>query len=166
MIDREGMKGRGRYTVEHRRDGKVISREVVKNLIVNEGIDHILNTEFCGGQQVSNWYLAPFKNNYQPVSTDKAATLPAAAGESTAYTGGTRQAFTAVEGQQQVSNQASAATFTFNDTQTIYGAFLASAQAQQSTQGVLFSAAQFATPKNVVSGDQLVLTYSLALSSQ
>jgi hypothetical protein len=48
---------------------------------------------------------------------------------------------------------------------TIYGAFLASASAKSATSGVLFSAARFGTPKNVVDEDQLLLTYTFTASS-
>lgn len=144
------------------RDGVVIDEFETRNIVVNEGLDHILSVCFTGAPQVTSWYLAPYGNNYVPVSTDKAATIVGNAGEVTKYAGTTRAAFNATEANQQVTNAGGVATFTFNDTATIYGAFLASAGQQNSTQGVLFSAAQFSSPKNVVSGDQLLLTYTFA----
>lgn len=164
-MDGGGLKAKGRYHVEHWRDGELLSKEDVSNLIVNQGLDHILAVEFAQGQQVTQWYLAPYTNNYVPVAGDTAQSIVNVSGEATGYSGGSRQPYVAVEGQQQVTNAAQAATFSFTASLTIYGAFLISSQGQQSTQGTLFSAAQFSTPKSVVNGDQLVLTYSFAAGS-
>ena len=141
------------------RDGKVIDEWEEHNLIVNQGLDHILSTEFCGTTQIQSWYLAPFDNNYVPVATDTAASISANAGEITGYSGSGRLAFTPTESAQQATNAASPATFTFTAPFNIYGMFLISSQAYNSTAGVLFAAAQFATPKPVAIADQLVITY-------
>ena len=57
------------------------------------------------------------------------------------------------------------ATFTFNATKSIYGAFLVSNATKGGTAGTLFSAARFSAAKSVVAGDQLLLTYSFTASS-
>lgn len=157
----------GVFHVEHVRAGEVIEREDIHNLVVNQGLDHILNTEFTGSAQVAQWYLGIFEGNYTPVPTVTAATISQAATESTAYQEGNRQAFTpAASNGQSVTNSASKATFTINAQKNIYGAFLASAQALSATTGVLFSAAKFAAAKAVNPGDQLILTYTFNAASQ
>ena len=147
------------------REGKLIDAFEVHNLIVNQGLDHILNTEFLSTAQITAWYMAPFTNNYTPVGTDTATSIVSNAGETNAYSGSTRQPYTATEATQQVTNAASPANFTFTSALTIYGAFLASASAMMATTGVLFAAAQFATPKVVAVGDQLLLTYAFGAAS-
>lgn len=156
----------GRFHIDHVRDGKVIGTEDVTNLVVNEGLDHVLNTVFHSGTQVATWFLGLFEGNYTPVATVGAATIAAAATETTAYTETQRQEYNegAASGQS-ITNSANKATFTMNATKTIYGAFLASNATKSSTSGVLFSAARFATPKQVVTDDQLLLTYTFNASS-
>ena len=147
------------------RDDEVIDEFEVHNLIVNQGLDHILNTEFMATPQITAWYMAPFVNNYVPVGTDTATSIVANAGETNAYGGTTRQPYTGVEGGQQITNAAAPANFTFTAALTIYGAFLISSSAMMATTGVLFAAAQFTTPKVVAAQDQLLLTYAFGAAS-
>jgi len=64
-----------------------------------------------------------------------------------------------------VTNSASKASFSINNTATVGGAYLASAAS--GTSGTLFSAADFQSPgdRSVVSGDVLTVTYSFSLSA-
>lgn len=155
----------GTFTGVHLRDGKVIDEWEDHNLVVNQGLDHILATEFGGGTQITSWFMAPFGNNYNPVGTDTAASIVANAGEVTAYTASTRVPYVGVEGGQQVTNSASPANFTFTGAATIYGAMLISSSAQGSTAGVLFAAALFATSKVVANTDVLLITYAFGAVS-
>lgn len=152
----------GKYGVEIIRNGISLGYEEFSNIVVNEGLNHILNVVFNGASQVATWYLAPFEGNYTPLATDTAATIVASSTECTAYTESTRQAFVEVTSTaQSTTNSASRATFTFNATKTIYGAFLASVSTKSSTSGTLISAAKFSTSKVVDSTDQLLLTYTI-----
>ena len=148
------------------RDGKVIDEWEDKNLVVNEGLNAVLNIMFHGDTQITTWYIAPFEGNYTPVATVTAATITAASTECTAYDEATRQSYDeAAASSQSITNSASRATFTFNATKTIYGAFLVSASAKSATTGTLMSAARFSSSKSVVDNDQLLLTYTFTASS-
>ena len=156
----------GRFHIEHIRNGEVIEREDVTNLVVNEGLDHVLNTVFHAGTQVAAWYLGLFEANYTPVATVTAATIAAASTECTSYTEPSRQEYKeGAASAQSITNSADKATFTMNATKTIYGAFLVSNATKGATSGVLFSAARFASPKQVTTDDQLLLTYTFNASS-
>lgn len=156
----------GHYTGQIIRDGRVIDEWGFDNLVVNEGLNYLNDVMFFAVAATTTWYLGVFEGNYTPVSTVTAATITAASTECVAYSETTRQAFTTIASAAQVTTNAAArATFTFNATKTIYGAFLASASAKSATTGKLFSAAQFAASKAVVSGDQLLLTYTFTSSS-
>lgn len=166
FVPEAGLVMGGRYDCELVRDGKVIDRWSDHNLIVNEGLNHILNVELHGDTQITTWYIAPFEGNYTPVATVTAATITAAATECTAYDETTRVAYNeAAASSQSMTNSANKATFTFNATKTIYGAFLVSAVAKSATTGTLFSAARFSSSKSVVDDDQLLITYTLTASS-
>ena len=148
------------------RAGRVIDLWDEPNLVVNEGLNHLLDVYFNGTSPVTTWYLAPFEGNYTPVAGDTAATFPASATECTAYSQATRVAYvSAAAASQNVTNTASPATFTFNATKTIYGASLVSVSTKSATTGKLFAAARFSASKAVVSSDQLLITYSFTASS-
>lgn len=156
----------GIFSCEHIRDGEVIDAWEDHNLVVNEGLNHILDVQFHAATQITTWYLAPFEGNYTPVATLTAATVTAAATECTAYDEATRVEYVeAAPAAQAITNSASKATFTFNATKTIYGMFLGSASAKSATSGKLFSAARFSASKAVVAADQLLVTYTFTASS-
>lgn len=166
LVPSSGLVAKGWYNGKIVRDGKVIDEWEDSNLVVTEGLNHILSIELAAGTQITNWYLAPYEGNYTPVAGVTAATIAAASTECTAYTSSTRVAWTpgAASGGV-ISNSGSPATFTFNATKTIYGAFLISNSTKSATSGTLFSASLFSSSKSVVNLDQLILTYSFTLTS-
>ena len=147
------------------RDDELIDEWESHNLIVNQGLDHILSVEFTGVAQITQWYLAPFINNYVPVGTDTAASISSNSGETSTYSGSGRIPYVGVESTQQVTNAASPASFTFTAPETLYGAFMISSSAFNATTGVLFAASQFPTPKSVAAADVLLLTYAFGAAS-
>jgi hypothetical protein len=149
-----------------RNDIRVFGEYHDKNLVVNEGLNSLLDIYFNGSTQITTWYLGLFEGNYTPVAGVTAATITAASTECTAYDEATRQAYDeAAASAQSITNSASKATFTFNATKTIYGAFLVSNSTKSGTSGTLFSAARFSSSKAVVDDDQLLLTYTFTASS-
>lgn len=156
----------GRFSFEHMRGGKLIDAWEDSNLVVNEGLNALLDIMFHGSTQVTTWYVGLFEGNYTPVAGVTAATITAASTECTAYDESTRQEYAeAAASSQSITNSASKATFTFNATKTIYGAFLVSNSTKSGTTGTLFSAARFGTAKSVVDDDQLLVTYTLGAAS-
>jgi hypothetical protein len=156
----------GKYSGQIIRAGEVIDQFEDHNLVVNEGLNALLNIMFNGSTQVTTWYLGIFEGNYTPVAGLTAATVTSASTETTAYTSATRPEYVeAAASSQSITNSANRASFVFNATKTIYGAFLVSNPAKSATTGTLFSAARFATSKAVESGDELLLTYTFTASS-
>lgn len=156
----------GRFIGQHVRGGEVIDEWEDHNLVVNEGLNSLLGIMFHGDSQIGTWYIGLFEGNYTPLATVTAATITAVSTECTAYDEATRVEYNeAAAAAQSITNSANKATFTFNATKTIYGAFLVSASAKSATSGTLFSAARFATSKAVVDDDQLLLTYTIGAAS-
>jgi len=152
----------GVYSLEHRRNGKILYKEDINNLVVNQGLTHILDILFKSGTQITAWYLGIFEANYTPAADDTAANIAARSTESTAYDEATRQTFTAgAISSNAVDNTASRATFTINATKTMYGVFLASTSAKSGTLGTLLSVASFTTARPVIAGDELLVTYTM-----
>lgn len=156
----------GVFTYEHVRNGEIIDTWDSHNLVVNQGLNHVLDVALHGSTQTATWYIGVFEGNYQPLATDTAATIVASSTECTAYTEGIRQIYNEAAAASQVTtNVASKATFTFNATKTIYGAFLSSVSTLSATTGVLLAADKAGTAKSVTSGDQLLITYAITLTA-
>lgn len=158
---------KGRYVGEIIRDGVVIDRFESPNLIVNEGLNAALNIMFNGATQIGTWYVGVYAGNYTPVATVTAATIASASTEvTTKYNSATRPEWVeAAASSQSITNSANRASFVFNASETIYGAFLVSNATKGGTSGTLFSATKFATAKTVENGDELLLTYTVDASS-
>jgi hypothetical protein len=153
----------GVFEVEHIRAGKSLGITRDPNIVVNQGLDHILNVIFNAQAAVATWYIGVFEGNYTPLATDTAANITANSTECTAYNEATRVAYVeAAASGQVITNSASKAQFTFNSTKTIYGAFLVSASAKSATTGTLMAASKFTASRPVVNLDELLITYSFA----
>lgn len=156
----------GVFELEHRRNGKLIGRDISSNIVTTEGLNHILSVVLGAGSAVSPWYIALFEGNYTPVAGLTAATFTASATECTAYDEAARVAY--VEGTPSggvIDNSASRAVFTMNATKTIYGGALLSVSTKSSTSGTLLAAARFSSSRAVVDDDELSVRYSLTLTS-
>lgn len=166
LMPETGVRVGGRFLVEHYRGDKLLDAFETPNLVVNEGLNALLNIMFNAATQVTTWYLGLFEGNYTPVAGVSAATIATASTECTAYTSATRPAYVeAAASSQSITNSASRASFVFNATKTIYGAFLISDSTKSGTTGTLFSAARFSASKAVVTDDELLLTYTFTASS-
>lgn len=156
----------GVYKGQIIRKGEVIDEFEAKNIVVNQGLNALLNIALGSQAQITQWYLGLFSGNYTPVASDTAATISTNATETTVYSAGARQLFVPVASTaQSITNAASTASFTFNASASIYGAFLASSSVINGTSGYLMSGAQFGAVKNVVNTDQLLLTYTFNATS-
>lgn len=160
------IKGKGRYVGQIIRNGIIIDEFECENLVVNQGLNYALGAALGNQSVITTWYIGLFSGNYTVLATDTASGIAAAATEVTAYAAGARQAWTpATPASQAITNSASQASFTFNGSVTIFGAFLVSTSTISGTTGTLFSGAQFSASKAVVSGDQLLLTYTFSAAS-
>lgn len=156
-----------RYLVElFNPAGELVSSEICRNLIPDEGLNHICGVVLKGVTQVPTWYIAPYKGNYTPVAGVTAATVAAASTEATAYTPTARVEF--VEGSVAsgaVDNSATKAEFTFTAAETIYGGFIVSTSPKSGTTGTLLSIVRFPSPKVCDIGSVLRITAGIAFAS-
>ena len=140
--------------------------------MVNVGLKDMNDKYFTGATYTAAWFLGLYgagaSNN--PVAGDTAA---AHAGwtEVVAYSNGTRPTATfaaaTTADPSVITNSASPATFNINGTTTVGGAFLISNSTKCCTTGILFSAADFASPgdRAVVNGDIITVTYTFSLDA-
>lgn len=166
LAPRNTLKIGGVFTGQILRKGEVIDEFECHNLVPNEGLNHILDVVVHGSTPVTTWYMGVFEGNYTPVVGLTAATVASAATECTAYNGATRPEYVeAAAASQTITNSANRASFVFNASKNIYGAFLVSSSTKGGTSGVLLAAAKFSAVKSVEDDDELLLTYALSIAN-
>jgi hypothetical protein len=145
-------------------DGREKWRDTAKNGVVNQGLNHILDTEFHGGTPITTWYLGLINNTPTPTLA-AADTLASHAGwaESTAYTGDRKEWTEGAASSQSITNSTTV-DFAINATVTIYGVFLGSVATGSS--GTLWATAALSGgTQSVANGDTLQVTYTISAAS-
>lgn len=158
------------------RNGECIAPyEEAHNVVVNEGLDHVLNVVLAEGaakvSPAAAWYIAMYKQNSDGQPTWTGATFPSAALEvpTADYNAGSgaRQLYD-VDGAsstQSLTNTSTKATFTaVNGPYTVYGAALLSTSPASDVTGVLFAASSFSAGRVLETNDQLLVTYTVNAS--
>ena len=153
----------GVFTVECRdAKGNLKWFEVADNIVPNGGLQDILDAYFPAGAGAgpTNLYVGLTDGTPTVAAGD---TMASHAGwtEVTAYSEGTREAYTDVRSSQTVSNSASKASFSISSNgQTIGGAFLTDNSTKGGSTGVLVAVAAFTGgDKSADSGDTLNVQY-------
>lgn len=131
-----------------------------ENIVVNEGIQHMLDTEFAGGTAIATWYLGLADNSPTFASGDTLATHGGWV-EFTEYTGD-RKEWVDVRTNQSITNSASVASFAINAAGGgVGGAFLCGA-ATGTVAELMSGAAISGGNRTVADGDTVELTYQFS----
>lgn len=133
--------------------------------VTNQGINHILSTEYCSGTQVTSWFVGLINNSPTPTLA-AADTLASHAGwaETTAYSGGNRLAWGNGAASGQQTTNASTVNFAMTGSVVVYGLFLASVNS--GTSGTLSATAAFSGgTQSVNNGDTLQVTFTVSGTS-
>lgn len=133
------------------------------NGITTVGLNHVLDTVFNAGTQVTTWYLGLINGASAPTLA-AADTMSSHAGwtEYTAYSQTNRVAWD--EGAASAGSMTNSVTsdFSMNASGTVAGGFLTSSATKSGTTGTLFMTATFSGGNQTVgNGDTLKLTYTL-----
>lgn len=159
--DKMGLKGV--YHVEHfNKQGDLIGTYRVPNGIVDEGLNHILETEFNGGTPITTWYIGLVDNSGFTAFAN-ADTMSSHSGwsESAAYSEATRPEWTAGTAAARAITNATTVDFSINASVTLKGIFITSNNTKSGTTGVLWSTAAFASNVTANNGDTLKITYTV-----
>ena len=158
--EKSGVAFGGHYDIVCRdSEGNIKWTEEIDNLVVDEGLNHILEVVFASGTQDTTWFVGLLAATPVPLPAWVAASL--AAVDFVDYDEATLPAFVpGAVASESVDNSASKASFAINqDTSTIGGAFLIGTSAKATPAGVLYSAGAFTGGnKSADSGDTLEVT--------
>lgn len=147
----------------HAPDGRFRWREVVENLVTNEGLNHELAVVFKGTAASTTWAVG-LKGAGAVVAGDTHATHAGWA-ELIAYSEAARPTWTSgAVGSQSLNNSGSPARFTANGAMTVAGIFLANNTTKGSVAAtsVLYAAGDFAAARTLASGDTLDASYTVS----
>lgn len=145
-------------------DGTLKWREVIHNLVVDEGLYYALDVNFMGGTTYTNWYVALFESDSTPVAGWDYAGINSDQTECTDYDEVTRPqwspvSITSLSLTAQVTFTASLGTNT-----TLYGAYVINVSTKgdnSSGVGIMWCATRFSTARPFVSTEQLNVTYAI-----
>lgn len=142
-------------------------RRVCPNVVVNEGLDEVLETFFTASAAPTAFYLAPFTGNVTPTGALTAANFASTLTEYTDYSEATRVVWTpGAVASQAIDNSASAATFTVSVAGgTVWGFGMLTAAAKSATTGLCVAATKdTAARTGLAIGDTLNTTYGFSAS--
>lgn len=141
------------------------------NLIVNEGLSHILNVALGTAAKPAGYFLALFSGAAAPAANWTAANFSAAASEivsmTEGYTAATRPAWTAANTSgNSIDNMAAVASLTIATASqlNVTGAALLTNSTRGGTTGVLVSATKYAAARVFQNGDIYEVGYRLSLT--
>ncbi len=137
-----------------------------QNLVVNEGLDHLLDVTLSGGSQDTSWFVGLLAASPSPLASWTATEI--ASNDFVAYDESTLQAWTdGGVSSQSVSNSGSPATFTCSTNgSSIGGAFLIGTNAKATPAGTLYAAGAFSGGnKSLDDGDTLDVTASFTMAA-
>lgn len=142
------------------------------NLIVLEGLAHILSVAFGATPKPAGYYLALFSGTAAPAANWTGSTFSAAASEivsmTEGYTSPTRPVWTppSSTSSNSIDNMAAVASVTIATASqlNVTGAALLTNSARGGTTGVLVSATKYAAPRTFQNGDVYDIGYRLSLT--
>lgn len=136
--------------------------EEARNLVVDEGCNHMLDVLLHGTTQVDPWYVG-LKLTGTVAAGD---TYASHAGwtEFKEYSGDRKEYVEGAAASRQVTNSGSVATFDITSSGIVYGGLLCSIASKDSGTGTLLCAADIASFRTVDSGDQINVTYTITAS--
>ena len=155
------------YTFQHHGpDGVLIDEWVEKNIVVNTGLDLILDVFVNSAAYTASHFVGITDGTPTTAATDTAASH-AGWVEVVAYTEAARPAFTpGAVAAQSVDNSAAKAVFSINvNATTIGGGFLGTDSGKGGVAGTLYGVAAFSAGNKLLdSGDTLSVTVQLTAS--
>jgi hypothetical protein len=156
---------KGRFVVEHRdRDDNLKATYEFPNGIVDEGMNHILDTQFTGSAQIATWYIGLIDNAGFSAVSD-ADTLASHGGwsESTTYTESNRVTWDEDAASSRSISNSTTADFSINATGNLKGIFISSNNVKSTgNTGTLWSTANFSSVVATANGDTLKVTYTVS----
>ena len=164
---RQGIQVKGKY-FDRINDGEW---SCTPNIVVTEGLAHILNVALGNTAKPAGYYLALFSGAAAPAANWTAENFPSVASEiislTEGYTNAKRPVWTPSEASSgSISNMAATASLTIATAATlnVTGAALLTNSTRGGKSGVLVSATKYASSRTFQNGDVYQIGYELDLT--
>lgn len=155
-----GLNAKGRFKIEHIRDGKVIGTQEFPNGIVDVGLNKLLDVMFHGTSPITTWYLGLIDNaGFSALAAGDTMGSHSGWSENTDYSGNRKEWTEGAAATRAITNSATV-DFSMTGSAVIKGVFLNSDAT--GTSGTLWATAAFASTVSVVNGDTLKVTYTVS----
>jgi len=155
----------GHFDVEcFDKNGNLKWKDRAKNLVVNVGLDKVLDVMFHAEAALTPWYIGLIRDDNYGAGPQAADTMASHAGweEGDEYSESLRQEWTEGAASSQSITNAVSVDFSINATETMKGMFLTSSNVKSGWAGTLWAAALFSGGDQIVgSGDTLKVTYTV-----
>lgn len=146
--------------------------QTTSNLVVNEGLSHLLNVALGSKAKPAGYYLALFSGATAPAANWTAGNFAATAAEITSltegYTNATRpQWLSADTTTNSIDNFASVAKVTIATSSqlTVTGAAMLTSNVRGGTSGTLISATKYTAARTFQDGDEYEIGYRLSFTA-
>ena len=160
-----GTKFRNMWELRHYREGELIHQEKFTNVVVDGGLDDILDKYYKGSAYTATFYVGLTDDSPTVAATDTMASHAGWA-ESTVYSGNRATLTLGTVASQSVDNAAAVASFSITDTDTVGGAFIATDSTKGGTTPTLIAVAAFSGgDRDVINTDVLEVTTTLTSAS-
>jgi hypothetical protein len=162
-IIKSSLKFKGIFEIScHDKNGNFKWKEIIYNLTLDAAINDNLTVYFKDGTKKTTWYVG-LKSSAEAVS---AAWTPGNVNngftEFQLYDETYRPTWTSGSvSAKSLSNTASPAVFTVNDTGTVWGAFLISEHTKGGTTGILWCCSNLVNVRNVIDNDVMTVIYTI-----
>ena len=154
----ENAKATGRYTAEcYDKDGNLLWRDEIKNLVTTAGKNFALNTLFEGSSYSATWFLGLISSTGYTTGPAAGDTMSSHPGwtEDVSYSQSTRLAPT-WDAAASGSKATQTVSFSINASATIKGLFMVTHSAKSGVLGTLYSAGLFSGGDKTMSDGQLL----------
>ncbi|ENX57657.1 MULTISPECIES: hypothetical protein [Acinetobacter] len=146
--------------------------QTTKNLVVNEGLAHLLNVALGSKAKPAGYYLALFSGATAPAANWTAANFATVAAEivslTEGYTNATRPQWTPADtNTNSIDNFASVAKVTIATSSqlTVTGAAMLTSSVRGGTSGALISASKYTAARTFQDGDEYEIGYRLSFTA-
>lgn len=156
---------KGRFQVEHWRNGSLLNTYDFANDITNAGKNDIFDVYFSDGSQTaaSAWVLSLISlSSFSALAAGDTMASHGGWIEFTGYSEATRPAWGPGDPASQSITNATPVTFSINAGGTVKGIFVTTQNTKGGTTGKLWATALFTGDVPVTSGDQLKVTYTVS----
>jgi hypothetical protein len=157
------MLAKGKFTLQHIREGEVIGEYEFPNGITDAGMNSILGIMFHSDTQITTWYIGLIDNSgFSALANGDVMSSHAGWNEFTTYSQSTRVAWSPGASSSRSITNGTTSDFSITGSGTMKGIFIVNNSTKSGTTGTLWSTAAFGSTVAVLNGDTLKVTYTVS----